>query len=58
MTPLLDATISVRVSAKARAAFIRKASQYGKPSDLLRELIDAYNERRLTVTQKPRKDLK
>ena len=58
MSPLLDATISVRISSKARAVFIRKASQYGKPSDLLREIIDAYNERRLTVTQKTRKDLK
>jgi len=58
MSPILDATISVRISSKARAVFIRKASQYGKPSDLLREIIDAYNERRLTVTQKTRKDLK
>jgi len=57
MTPILDSTLSVRVTEKMQTAFHRRASRYGKPSDTLRELIQAYLDGRLTVTPPTRKDI-
>ncbi len=42
--------LNVRISCDERDAFSRKASAYGKPSYVLRELIRAYVDGRLVVT--------
>lgn len=41
--------LSVRVTSQDHRTFFRKSKKYGKPSDLLRELVQAFNEDRLTV---------
>lgn len=51
----LEKYISVRVSAKAHKAFFRKASLFGKPSDVLRELVDAFLEDRIVIQPSPSK---
>ena len=53
----LESTISVRVSTKMRAAFHRSARREGKPADVLRELILAFTEGRITVTPPTRKGI-
>jgi hypothetical protein len=44
--------LTVRVPSKTRTMFVRKTSQFGKPSEVLRELIEAFIDGRLTI-QKP-----
>lgn len=41
--------LSVRLTPQDHRTFFRKSKRYGKPSDLLRELVQAFNEDRLTV---------
>ena len=41
--------LSVRLTPQDHRTFFRKSKKYGKPSDLLRELVQAFNEDRLTV---------
>ena len=41
--------LSVRLTPHDHRTFFRKSKKYGKPSDLLRELVQAFNEDRLTV---------
>lgn len=53
----LETCISVRVSTKLRSAFHRSAKRHGKPSDVLRELMLAFVEGRLTVTPSQRKGI-
>ena len=46
----LTAFLAVRLEPKTQTAFRRKASQFGKPSDIMRELVEAFLEDRLTIT--------
>jgi len=39
----------VRVTDKTRTKFHTKAQKYGQPSDVLREIIEAFNDDRLIV---------
>ena len=47
--------ITFRVTATSHKAFHRRAAKFGKPSDVLRELVEAFNEDRLTVKPSPTK---
>jgi hypothetical protein len=50
MTPKSkSAYLSARVTDKTRAKFHAKASRFSTPSDVLRELIDAFVEDRITI---------
>ncbi|KKN66516.1 hypothetical protein LCGC14_0470500 [marine sediment metagenome] len=56
-TENLDALIAVRVSKKSRKAFQRKADRYpGTSSDVLREIIEAFVDDRITITPDPKKE--
>ena len=46
----LTAFLAVRLEPKTQAAFRRRAAQFGKPSDVMRELVEAFLEDRLTIT--------
>lgn len=52
----LDTHMTLRVAARVRTAFNRKAERYGKPSDVLRELIEAFLDDRLVIQPNPRKE--
>jgi hypothetical protein len=39
----------VRVTDKTRTKFHSKAQRYGNPSDVLREIVEAFNEDRLVI---------
>lgn len=50
MTQLkLNSFLATRVSPDMRSDFIKKANRFGGPSDVLRELISAFVEDRLTI---------
>jgi hypothetical protein len=55
------AYLIVRVADKTRTKFHAKAKKFGTPSDVLRELIDAFIEDRVTiqppVTSNPKEKL-
>jgi hypothetical protein len=55
-TKSLDTHMTFRVSQRVRTAFHRKAERYGKPSDVLRELIEAFLDDRLVIQPNPRKE--
>jgi hypothetical protein len=44
-----SAYLVVRVAAKTHAKFHAKAKKFGTPSDVLRELVDAFIEDRVTI---------
>lgn len=44
-----SAFLTVRVTANTRAKFHAKAQKYGQPSDVLRELVDAFIEDRVQI---------
>ena len=52
----LDTHMTLRVSQRVRTAFNRKAERFGKPSEVLRELIDAFIDDRLVIQPTPRKE--
>ena len=52
----LDTHMTLRVAGRVRTAFNRKAERYGKPSDVLRELIEAFLDDRLVIQPNPRKE--
>jgi hypothetical protein len=52
----LSAFMTVRVNVKVRTAFHRKAERFGKPSDVLRELIEAFLDDRLVIQPNPKKE--
>jgi len=52
----LDAFISVRVTEKTLKAFQRKVTRYGKPSDVLREIIEAFCDDRIVIQPDPKKE--
>ena len=43
--------LHVRVTAADHQKFTRKASRHSTPSDVLRELVIAYTENRVVITQ-------
>lgn len=47
---LKTAFITVRVDRETHTEFVHKAYQYGPPSDVLRELIHAFIEDRISIT--------
>lgn len=51
-----DTHMTLRVTQRVRTAFNRKAERYGKPSDVLRELIEAFLDDRLVIQPNPRKE--
>ena len=51
-----DTHMTLRVTQRVRIAFNRKAERYGKPSDVLRELIEAFLDDRLVIQPNPRKE--
>ena len=51
-----DTHMTFRVTHRVRTAFNRKAERYGKPSDVLRELIEAFLDDRLVIQPNPRKE--
>lgn len=53
---ILDAYINLRVDKKTRYNFNRKAVKYGRPSDVLREIVQAFIDDRLEI--KPPADKK
>ena len=51
-----SASLSVRVTDSVRDKFHVKALPFGLPSDVLRELIDAFIDDRITVKPRNRKE--
>lgn len=47
------AHLATRVSPRVRAKFIAKATAYANHTEVLRELVEAFVEDRLTITQPP-----
>lgn len=41
--------LTTRVSEAVRNQFLAKSAEYGKPSEVLREFIDAFIEDRITI---------
>ncbi len=52
----LSPTVAVRLAPSLRQAFIRKSNRYGGTSEVLRELVAAFVESRLTI--QPPKEVK
>ena len=48
-TKLKSAFLVVRMTPKMRSQFHKKAERYGKPSDVLREVVEAFIDDRLTI---------
>jgi len=48
---VVSPTLSVRVSAELYGNFKKKSTRYGGPSEVLRELVAAFVENRLTVSK-------
>ncbi len=52
----LDKFVATRVTSAVHKKFHVKAKRYGKPSDVLREMIEAFVDDRLTVKPNPLKE--
>lgn len=48
-TKLKSAFLVVRVTDKTRTKFHTKAQKFGNPSEVLREIVEAFNDDRLTI---------
>jgi len=48
-TKLKSAFLVVRVTDKTRNKFHTKAQKYGNPSEVLREIVEAFNDDRLKI---------
>jgi len=48
-TKLKSAFLVVRVTDKTRTKFHNKAQKYGNPSEVLREIVEAFNDDRLKI---------
>jgi len=46
----------LRLKPKAKTAFMRKASRYGGASEVLRELVEAFLDDRLSIQPDPKKE--
>lgn len=55
-TKSLNCYLTLRVTQQVRTKFMRKAERYGKPSDVMRELIEAFLDERLVIRPNPRKE--
>lgn len=53
---IFNCHITFRVNNKTRIAFNRKAQKYGIPSDVLRELVQAFLDDRLVIQPDPKKE--
>lgn len=47
--PKFDAFLTVRVSERTRTQFNIKSERYGKPTDVLRELVHAFIDDRISI---------
>lgn len=56
MTDLKTKFLAIRVTPALKDGFINKAKKYGDPSDIHRELIEAFVEDRLEVKQPENKE--
>ena len=52
----LNCYMTLRVTQRVRTAFHRKAERFGKSSDVMRELIEAFLDDRLVIKPNPRKE--
>ncbi len=52
----LDTYITIRVNKETHKEFMGKVVKYGKPSDVLREIIEAFLDDRLVIQPNPRKE--
>ena len=57
MTQPKTAHLSVRLQPQVRSQFHAKALQYGQPSEVLRELVEAFIEGRLTIQAPVKRNL-
>ena len=48
--------LTVRVSPELRTEFNKRAYRFGKPADVLRQLIEAFVDDRLTIHPDPTKE--
>lgn len=56
MTDSFDTHLTIRINSSTKAEFDKKATKYGKPSEVLREMIIAFNEGRLKIKPDPKKE--
>lgn len=49
MKPPYNHPVNLRVNTKVYAAFVRKAKPHGTPSHVIRELVEAFAEDRVTI---------
>lgn len=49
----LDKQIAVRVTKEFRDKFLKKVRAYGRSSDVLRGLLEAFVENRIKITPRP-----
>ena len=52
----LDAYVTFRINRSMQKDFMDKANRYGKPSDVLREFVEAFLDDRLVIQPNPRKE--
>ena len=52
----LNKFVATRVTDKVHKKFHVKSKRYGKPSDVLREMIEAFVEGRLVIQPNPTKE--
>lgn len=53
---VLNSHLAIRLSDETKEKFRLKAQRYGRPSDILRELIEAFIEDRLVIYPPESKD--
>lgn len=53
LTKPKSAFLTVRVTGSTRTKFHARASKYGSPSDILRELVEAFIENRIQIQPPP-----
>lgn len=52
----LDSSLQIRLPTAVRKDFQKKATRYGNPSQVLREIIQAFIDDRLVIQPNPRKE--
>ena len=53
---ILDSFLTIRVSEEFRNKLHKKAKRFGKPSDVVRQILEAFVEDRLQITQSDSKE--
>lgn len=53
---VLDSFLTIRVSKEFRKELNKKAKRYGKPSDVIRQILEAFVEDRVQLTPSDRKE--